>query len=127
LEDLVANDRLEAFAGREIGVELLCQIAFERSIPHVGDVLTASIATGFGSRFQQVRLRHQGTDLPALPMLIHRGEQQAQSVDLLRHRAVVDELPLMEGRRAHSGRASCRRSFWSEPSSSPLPRRYSPA
>jgi len=29
-------------------------------------------------------------------MLIHRGEQQAQSVDLLRHRAVVDELPLME-------------------------------
>src|SRR5262249_41918321 len=127
LEDLAAHDLLEAFAGGIIGVELLCQIALERSIPDVGDVLTAGMAAGFGGRFEQVRLRDQGTDLPALPMLVHRGDQQAQSVDLFRHRLVADEVPLIEVVEFIQEELHVAGLFWSEPSGSPLPPRYSPA
>ncbi len=77
-------------------MELLCQKALERSIPDVTDILTASIVAGFGNRFEQLRLRHQGTGLPALPLLADRGRQRAQSLDLLHHLPIVDEIQLME-------------------------------
>ena len=74
LEDLVSNDLLDAFSWGEIRVEPLCQIALERSIPDVTDILTATIVAGFGSGFEQLGLCNQGTDLPTLPMLICRGQ-----------------------------------------------------
>ena len=66
LKDLVSNDLLDAFSWGEIRVEPLCQIAPERSIPDVTDILTATIVAGFGNGFEQLGLCHQGTDLPAL-------------------------------------------------------------
>ena len=73
LENLVSNDLLDAFSWGEIRVEPLCQIALERSIPDVTDILVATIVAGFGSGFEKLRLCHQGTDLPALPFLVCRG------------------------------------------------------
>ena len=52
LEDVVSNNLLEALSGGAIRVELLCQIALERSIPEFGDILTATIVAGFGSSFE---------------------------------------------------------------------------
>src|SRR6266481_918520 len=52
LEDLVSKDLLDAFPGGVIRVEPLCQIALERSVPDVTDILTAIIVGGFGSRFE---------------------------------------------------------------------------
>src|SRR5262249_2539130 len=72
LEDLVSNDLLDAFSWGEIGVETLCQIALERTIPDVTDILT--IVAGFGSGFEQLGLCHQRTDLPALPFLVCRSQ-----------------------------------------------------
>ena len=75
LEDLVSNDLLDAFSWGEIRVEPLCQIALERSIPDVTDILSAtSLVAGLGSRLETLRLCHQGTDLPALPLLVCRSQ-----------------------------------------------------
>src|SRR5215831_16706075 len=74
LEKLVSNDLLDAFSWGEIRVEPLCQIALERSISDVTDILTTTIVAGFGSGFEQLGLCHQGTDLPALPLLVCRGQ-----------------------------------------------------
>ena len=52
LEDLVSKDLLDAFPRGVIRVEPLCQIALERSVPDVTDILTAIIVGGFGSRFE---------------------------------------------------------------------------
>ena len=52
LENLVSNDLLDALSGGVIRVEPLCQIALERSIPDVTDILPASIVAGFGSSFE---------------------------------------------------------------------------
>ena len=52
LEDLVSNNLLDALSGGVIRVELLCQIALERSIPDVTDILTATIVAGFGGSFE---------------------------------------------------------------------------
>src|SRR5262245_40931639 len=62
-------------------MKLLCQIALERSIPDVSDVVTRTIVADFGSSFAQLCLCHQGTDLPALPLLL----APAPSFDLLHH------------------------------------------
>src|SRR4029453_13727356 len=94
LEELVANDLLDAFSGGVVRVELLRQKALERSIPDVADI--PSIVAGFGRRFEQLRLRHQGTGLPALPLLADRGQQHAQSLDLLHDLPIVDEIQLMQ-------------------------------
>ena len=73
LEDLVSNNLLDALSWGVIRVEPLCQIALERSIPDVTDILSATMVAGFGSGFEQLRLCYQGTDLPALPLLDDRG------------------------------------------------------
>src|SRR5947199_5002589 len=52
LEDLVSDNLLDAFSGGVIRVEPLCQIALERSIPKVTDILTATIVAGFGGSFE---------------------------------------------------------------------------
>ena len=52
LEDLVSNNLLDALSGGVIGVELLCQIALERNIPEVTDILRATIVAGLGSRLE---------------------------------------------------------------------------
>src|SRR5262249_17350996 len=96
LEDLVANELLDALPRSEIGVELLCQKALERSIPSVTGVLPAVVVAGFGSRFEQLRLRHQGTHLPALPLLFERGQSHPQPFDLLHQLPIVDEIQLMK-------------------------------
>src|SRR5438876_7264246 len=96
LEDLVSNNLLDAVSGGVIRVELLCQIALERSIPKVADVLTVTIVAGVCSSFDQLRLCHQGTMLPALPLLVDGAQKRVQSF-VLRHRLLVaDEIPLME-------------------------------
>ena len=59
LEDLVSNNLLDALSGGEIRVEPLCQIALERSIPDVADVLTIRIVADFGGGFEQLRLYHR--------------------------------------------------------------------
>src|SRR5262245_21119355 len=96
LEDLVSNNLLDALSGGVIRVELLCQKALERSIPDVTDILTATIVAGFGRNFEQLRLSHQGAGLPALPLLVDRGRQHAQSFDLLHHLLIMDEIQLMK-------------------------------
>src|SRR5207302_1225191 len=56
----VSNNLLDALSGGIIRMEPLCQIALERSIPDVADVLTISIVADFGGGFEQLRLYHQG-------------------------------------------------------------------
>src|SRR5262249_49875783 len=108
LEDLISNNLLDAPPRGAIRMELLCQIALERSIPDVSNgVVAGAIVADFGSSFAQLRLCHQGTDLPALPLLL----APAQSFDLL----LSGRNPVDEGRRGHARRASCPLPSWSGP------------
>src|SRR5439155_14944654 len=101
LEDLVANDLLDALSGGVIGVEALRQKALERSIPDVTHVPSADIAAGLGGRFEQLRLRHQGAQLPALPLLLERRRSRVQLLELLHQQ--LPALPLLlERRRSHA-------------------------
>ena len=43
-----------------------------------------------------MRLRYQGTELPALALLLDRGRSHAQSFDLLHHYLIMDEIQLMK-------------------------------
>src|SRR5919201_3915507 len=96
LEDLVADDLLDPWRGGVIGVKALRQKALERSVPDVAHVLSADLADGLGGRFEQLRLRHQGADLPALALLLEGGRARAQSFALVHHPFVLDEIPLMQ-------------------------------
>jgi hypothetical protein len=51
LEDLVSNNLLDALSGGVIRMELLCQIALERSIPDVSNLLTAIIVSFMSPAF----------------------------------------------------------------------------
>src|SRR5258707_6344981 len=97
LEDLVANDLLDALSGGVIGVEALRQKALERSIPDVTHVPTADIAAGLGGRFEQLRLHHQGAQLPALPLLLERRRSRVPLLHLLHQQ--LPTLPLLLARR----------------------------
>src|SRR5207247_6468267 len=66
------------------------------SILEVTDILTAIIVAGFGSSFESLRLCHQGTNLPALPLLLDRDRSHAQALDLPHHLLVMDEVQLMQ-------------------------------
>jgi len=46
LEDLVSNNLLDALSGGVVRVEPLCQIALERGIPDVTDILTTPLVAG---------------------------------------------------------------------------------
>src|SRR5439155_15539088 len=84
-----------------IGVEALRQKALERSIPDVTHVPSAEIAAGLGGRFEQLRLRHQGAQLPALPLLLERRRSRVQLLELLHQQ--LPALPLLlERRRSHA-------------------------
>ncbi len=99
LEDLVSNNLLDALSGGIIRMEPLCQIALERSIPDVADVLTISIVADFGGGFEQLRLYHQGANLPALPLLLDRRRSRAGEVsgDPACPRATVLGMVFMRG------------------------------
>jgi hypothetical protein len=43
-----------------------------------------------------LRLYHQGTDLPALTLLLDRRRSHAQSFNLLHHLLIMDEIQLMQ-------------------------------
>src|SRR5262249_19113057 len=51
-EELVSNSLFDTLSGGVIRVEPFCQIALERSIPEVADILTTSIVAGFGGSFE---------------------------------------------------------------------------
>src|ERR1700680_184569 len=94
LENLVSHNLLDPGAGSEIRVELLCQIPLECSIPEVSNILSTTIIAGFG--FEQCRLCHQCTMLPALPLLVELLRKRAQMLVLLRHVLVLDKIPLIK-------------------------------
>jgi len=52
LENLVSNSLFDALSGGVIRMEPFCQIALERSIPEVADILTTTIVAGFGGSFE---------------------------------------------------------------------------
>ena len=64
--------------------------------PGVTGILPAVVVAGSGSRFEQLRLRHQGTHLPALPLLLERGQSPPQPFDLLHQLPIVEEIQLMK-------------------------------
>jgi hypothetical protein len=92
LENLGSNNLLDALPRRVIRVEPLCEIAPERSVPEVTDFLTVTMITGFGRSFEQLRLCHQGADLPALALLVDRARSRAQALDLPYHLLILDEI-----------------------------------
>src|SRR6266567_6730852 len=82
-----------------VGVEPLCEIPPERSVPKLADIQPVGACKSFGQlpvSFGQFRLCRQSTTLPVLLMLINLTRKALQSLNLLHHLLVVDEIPLME-------------------------------